>query len=93
MTKSQLVDAVTRQSGHPHKIVETAVNTVFDAMVVALKREERIEIRGFGNFTVRKYRAYQGRNPKTGDQVEVPPKRMPFFKVGKDLRERVDLSG
>ena len=92
MTKSQLVDAVTQQSGHPHKVVETAVNMVFDSMVGALQRNERIEIRGFGNFTVRNYRAYTGRNPKTGEQVAVPPKRMPFFKVGKDLRDRVNAS-
>ena len=92
MTKSQLVDAVTQQSGHPHKVVETAVNMVFDSMVGALQRNERIEIRGFGNITVRNYRAYTGRNPKTGEQVSVPPKRMPFFKVGKDLRDRVNAS-
>ena len=92
VTKSQLVDAVTQHSGHPHKVVETAVNMVFDSMVDALQRNERIEIRGFGNFTVRKYRAYTGRNPKTGEQVSVPPKRMPFFKVGKDLRDRVNDS-
>jgi integration host factor subunit beta len=57
----------------------------------ALVKGERIEIRGFGNFTVRNYQSYQGRNPRTGTKVEVSPKRLPFFKVGKELKERVDL--
>lgn len=90
MTKSQLVDMVAQRSGLPHKVIEIAVGTVFESMVSALEREERIEIRGFGNFTIREYRSYVGRNPKTGDRVSVPPKRMPFFKVGKDLRNRVN---
>lgn len=91
MTKSQLIDAIVqKKSGLPRKAVEQAVNAVFDEMVNAMKRGERIEIRGFGNFTVRKYKAYEGRNPKTGAKVEVGPKQMPFFKVGKDLRERIN---
>ena len=90
MTKSQLIDAVVTQSGFPRRVVEVAVNTMFDAMVASLQRGERIEIRGFGNFTVREYKAYTGRNPKTGEKVPVPAKRMPFFKVGKDLRERIN---
>ncbi|MCA9515330.1 MAG: integration host factor subunit beta [Myxococcales bacterium] len=90
MTKSQLIDAIVAAHSFPRKAVETAVNTVFDSMVEALQKEERIEIRGFGNFTVRKYKAYTGRNPKTGDSVDVPEKSMPFFKVGKDLRERIN---
>lgn len=90
MTKSQLVDAIADNSRYPRKTVEVAVNAVFDTMVEALCSEERIEIRGFGNFTVRQYKPYTGRNPKTGDQVAVPAKRMPFFKVGKDLRARIN---
>ena len=90
MTKSQLVDEVTAKTGQSHKVVEWAVHTIFDSMVEALDREERVEIRGFGNFTIREYKAYTGRNPKTGGKVDVSPKRMPFFRVGKDLRERVD---
>ena len=90
MTKSQLIEAVVNQGGYPRKVVEVAVNEIFDAMTAAMEKGERIEIRGFGNFTVREYKAYRGRNPKTGDQVEVPAKRMPFFKVGKDLRERIN---
>ncbi len=90
MTKSQLIEAIVSQHGHPRKAVEAAVNAIFDGMVEALQRGERIEIRGFGNFTVRRYRAYVGRNPKTGEKVDVPAKLMPFFKVGKDLRERIN---
>ena len=90
MTKSQLVDEVSDRTGHAHKAVESAVHTVFETMIEALDRNERVEVRGFGNFTIREYKAYTGRNPKTGGQVEVSPKRMPFFKVGKELRERVD---
>jgi len=90
MTKSQLIDAVVTRHNFPRKAVETAVNTIFDSMIDALRDDDRIEIRGFGNFTVRRYRAYTGRNPKTGEAVEVPAKAMPFFKVGKDLRERIN---
>lgn len=91
MTKSQLIDAIVqKKSGLPRKTVEQAVNAVFDEMVGAMKRGERIEIRGFGNFTVRKYKEYTGRNPKTGATVRVDAKQMPFFKVGKDLRERIN---
>jgi integration host factor subunit beta len=63
---------------------------VFDMMGDALKRDDRIEIRGFGSFVNRSYESYQGRNPKTGQVVQVPPKRVPFFKVGKELKEMVD---
>jgi integration host factor subunit beta len=66
------------------------VNLVFDQMTEALKRGDRIEIRGFGSFTSKSYDAYTGRNPKTGDPIHVPAKRLPFFKVGKELKERVD---
>ena len=90
MTKSQLVDLVVARGGHPRRTVEAVVNAAFDAIVDGLKRGERIEIRGFGNFTVRSYKAYTGRNPRTGEPVEVAEKRMPFFKVGKDLRERIN---
>ena len=91
MTKSQLIDAIFQQKATlSRKTVESAVNAVFDEMVAAMKRGERIEIRGFGNFTVRQYKAYTGRNPKTGASVAVRAKQMPFFKVGKDLRERIN---
>ncbi len=70
---------------------DVAVSLVFDMMAAAMKAGERIEIRGFGVFTVRAYEGYQGRNPKTGEVVSVPAKRAPRFRVGKELRERVDL--
>ena len=91
MNRSELVDAVAQQANLPRKQAETVVNTIFDSMFDAILRDERIEIRGFGSFANRHYGAYTGRNPKTGSPVHVPPKRVPFFKVGKDLRDRVDL--
>ena len=90
MTKSELIDAVVAAGGYPRRQVEIAVNAVFDAMVDSLVDGGRIELRGFGNFTVREYKSYTGRNPKTGEQVTVPKKRMPFFKVGKELRDRLN---
>ena len=90
MTKSQLVDAIADSNHYPRKIVEVVVNGIFDSMVEAMKTDDRVEVRGFGNFTVRSYRPYTGRNPKTGQHVEVPAKRMPFFKVGKELRARIN---
>jgi integration host factor subunit beta len=68
------------------------VNCVFDTMIEAMRQGEGIEIRGFGSLTVRPYRPYEGRNPRTGAPVEVPAKRLPFFKVGKELRELVNSS-
>jgi integration host factor subunit beta len=90
VTKSQLVDAVTESTHYSRKVVESVVNTIFDGMVDAMKANKRVEVRGFGNFTVRSYRSYTGRNPKTGQQVDVASKRMPFFKVGKELRARIN---
>ena len=90
MTKSELIEAVIESGAYPRRHVELAVNTMFEAMIEALVEGERIEIRGFGNFTVRHYEAYTGRNPKSGEPVHVPEKRMPFFKTGKDLRDRIN---
>ncbi len=90
MTKSELIEVVAQETGLTKGRAELVVNTIFDSMVEALQRSEGIEIRGFGSFTVRQYKAYEGRNPRTGDPVHVAPKRLPFFKVGKDLRERVN---
>lgn len=90
MTKSELIEVIASNRGLPQKYVEAVVNTIIDTVVDAMKRDERVEIRGFGNFTMRHYESYVGRNPKTGEKVNVPSKRMPFFKVGKDLRERVN---
>jgi len=90
MTKSDLIERLSEQLKLPSGKAEQIVNCVFDSMVTALQEGEGIEIRGFGSFTVRQYKAYEGRNPRTGETVSVAPKRLPFFKVGKDLRERVN---
>lgn len=93
MTKSELIEAVAEVVKLPKGRAELVVNTIFDAMVEAMQRNEGVEIRGFGSFTVRQYKAYEGRNPRTGATVHVAPKRLPFFKVGKELRERVNGKG
>ena len=90
MTKSELIERIAENLKLPAGKAEAIVNCVFDSMVKALERGEGIEIRGFGSFTVRDYKSYEGRNPRTGEPVHVAPKRLPFFKVGKDLRERVN---
>src|SRR5438132_10571455 len=92
MTKSELIDALAARSELTKARAELVVNCVFDAMTEALQRGEGIEIRGFGSFTVRPYKPYSGRNPRTGEPVEVPAKRLPFFKVGKELKELVNNS-
>lgn len=89
MNKSELVEALATQKGLSFKKAEEIVNTIFDSMTQALVKGDRIEIRGFGSFVVRDYKSYTGRNPKTGDLIEVKPKKLPFFKVGKELKERV----
>lgn len=93
VTKSELIERISEKLKLPNGKVEQIVNTVFESMVSALQRGEGIEIRGFGSFTVRQYKAYEGRNPRTGEPVHVAPKRLPFFKVGKDLRERINTAG
>jgi integration host factor subunit beta len=90
VTKSELIEVVAQEANLTKGRAELVINTIFDSMVEALQRGEGIEIRGFGSFTVRQYKSYEGRNPRTGDAVHVSPKRLPFFKVGKDLRLRVN---
>lgn len=90
MNKSELIETLAAEKGLTYKKAEEIVNIVFDAMTAAMVREERIEIRGFGSFVVKDYKAYTGRNPKTGEPIKVKPKKLPFFKVGKELKERVD---
>ncbi len=90
MTKADLINIIAEKANLQHKQSEIVVNMVFDMMTDSLKKDDRIEIRGFGSFVNRCYEGYRGRNPKTGQLVEVPPKRVPFFKVGKELKERVD---
>jgi integration host factor subunit beta len=89
MNKSELVEALAEKKGISYKKAEEIVNTIFDAMTNAMLTGERIEIRGFGSFVINEYKAYTGRNPKTGDSIAVKPKKLPFFKVGKELKERV----
>ena len=90
MTKSELIDAVAQRTNITKSRAELVVNCIFDSMAEALQRSDGIEIRGFGSFTVREYKPYSGRNPRTGTPVEVAQKRLPFFKVGKELKELVN---
>lgn len=90
MNKSELIKAVAEQGGLSMKAAKEAVNTFFDTFIEAILADERIEIRGFGSFVNKKYDAYVGRNPKTGEKIRVPEKKLPFFKVGKELKNRVD---
>ncbi len=92
MTKADLIQLVAEKMNLQTRQAESIVNRVFDAMTETLKKDERIEIRGFGSFVNRTYGAYEGRNPKTGQLVKVDPKRVPFFKVGKELKELVDAA-
>lgn len=90
MTKADLIDVVAERTKLPRGRAELLVGQMFDCMVDALQKGEGIEIRGFGSFSIRAYREYQGRNPRTGEAVHVKPKRLAFFKVGKELRDRVN---
>lgn len=90
MVKSELIQKLSEQANITPKIAEMAVNTVFSAMTDALIRGEGIEIRGFGSFKVREYKGRTGNHPRTGSIIEITPKRRPFFKVGKELRERIN---
>ena len=90
MTKADLVEEVVRVSNVSKKHAEIIVNTVFSSIVDALQHDDKIELRGFGSFRVRRRRSRQGRNPKTGDRVEVPEKRIPYFKPGKELKDLIN---
>ena len=89
MTKSDLVEKLAEKAANltlTKKQCEEIVDTVFDRMKDALRKGEKIEIRGFGSFTIRVRRSKEGRNPKTGEKVDVPPKKIPYFKMGKELK-------
>jgi len=90
MTKSDLIRWVSVKNGVQYLDAEVAVNRFFDTIMNALESGKRVELRGFGSFSVRDYDGYMGRNPRTGEPIPVPPKKLPFFKVGKDMREAVD---
>ena len=90
MTKADLIDEVAKVSNLTKKESETIINTVFENITDALAKGDKVELRGFGSFRIRHRNARKGRNPKTGTSVSVPEKRVPFFKVGKRLREHVN---
>jgi integration host factor subunit beta len=90
MTKADLVEEVVGACDLSKRDAEIIVNTVFSSIIGALQNNDKIELRGFGSFRVRKRRSRQGRNPKTGAQVEVPEKRIPYFKPGKELKDLIN---
>ena len=92
MNKSELIEALAQDQGLPPKTAASIVKTILDTMIESLVKGENIELRGFGSFTVKDYETYTGRNPKTGAPILVKPKKLPFFKVGKELRESIDAN-
>jgi integration host factor subunit beta len=92
MTKAELVEEVTRVTELPRKESEIVVETIFESIIKALQTGEKIEIRGFGSFRTRERRGRTGRNPKTGEKVNVPAKRIPYFKPSKELKDFVNTS-
>ncbi len=92
VTKADLIEEVTRVTELPRKESEAVVETIFDSIIAALQGDDKIEIRGFGSFRTRQRRGRTGRNPKTGAKVEVPPKKIPFFKPSKELKDFVNGS-
>ncbi len=90
MNKSDLIEVLAKDAQLPVRKSEEIVNLVFEIMSRSIIKGDRIEIRGFGSFQIREYRDYTGRNPKTGAKIAVSSKKLPFFKVGKELREKVD---
>jgi integration host factor subunit beta len=93
MIKSELIQRIAEKNPHLyHRDVERIINTVFDQIIKALRDGDRVELRGFGAFSVKSRESRLGRNPRTGDSVTVEAKRVPFFKTGKELRERLNAS-
>ncbi len=90
MTKADLVEIVAKEADMTKKDVEQLVEIIFDSIVSTLNRGEKIELRGFGSFRVRERNARKGRNPKTGEPVEIPAKRVAYFKPGKDLKDIIN---
>ena len=93
MTKAELVEKVATQIDLTKKQTEVVINTLFQSITDSLGQGDKVELRGFGSFRVRHRDARVGRNPKSGEKVEVPAKKVPFFKAGKELRELVDEKG
>jgi integration host factor subunit beta len=90
MTKSELIDTLRKETGLSKSKSEQVVELLFNKMTEALANGDRVEIRGLCSIYVKEYKGYTGRNPKTGEPTRVPPKKLPFFKCGKELKERVD---
>ena len=90
MNKLELIETLKTEAGLTKNEATAVVNLFFNEMIDALANGDRVEIRGLCSFYVKKYKAYTGRNPKTGEQVKIKPKKLPFFKCGKELKERVD---
>ena len=93
MNKSELIEALAQEVDLPHREAAAVTNTIIETMIAALAKGDNIEIRGFGSFVIKHDRSYEGRNPKSGKKIEVAPKKLPFFKVGKELREQVNAHG
>ncbi len=93
MNRSDLIEQLAERRGISLAVAETVVHEIFSSMADTLIAGNRIEIRGFGSFEIREYEGYSGRNPKTGLEVVVKPKKSPFFKVGKELKERIMSGG
>ena len=90
MNKSELIDELATRTEYKPILIDKMVRIFFDRIKVALRAGDKVEIRGFGSFTLKNYRGYTGRNPKTGETVAVKPKKLPVFRTGKDLRSRVN---
>ena len=90
MNKSELIEELAAKTGYNPKLTDKMVRIFFHRIKAALSAGDKVEIRGFGSFTLKKYKGYIGRNPKTGETVEVKPKQLPVFRTGKDLRSRVN---
>jgi len=92
MTKSKLIEALAAKQNLSTQDAKAIVDTILETMTEALVRGDNVEIRGLGSFQVREYESYTGINPKTGEKIKITPKRLPFFKPGKDLREQVNAN-
>jgi len=90
MNNSDLIEILKSRAALSLREAKDFCDTFFATIMESLDRGERVELRGFGSFTVKRYKSYTGRNPKTGETISVPPKKLPFFKVGKELKELVD---
>jgi len=91
MNKRELIVSLANENKLTQPEAESIIDIFFDQIANALSKSHRIELRGFCTFTVKKYNAYKGRNPKTGDRIKIPSKKLPVFKCGKDLKDRVDM--